>query len=353
MLVAFVSFSAHAKVNVKKIYKTDWLKVETEHFQVVTNAKSEKAELISTELEQYYYFVSEVLKIEQKPLDQKVTVLLAKSDTSFKMFGIREDFMGVYSDCGEHITIFANVARFTPSSSGRSSEGRQTILHELAHFITYNTTHDIALPTWFSEGMAEYLATYVQKEGHVVLGSTNSAAYWPKNIRPSRLFDGLDVESLLKSNSISNHSNANVRARELNEFYAYSFGMVHYLAAEPMRRAQAFKYLQLLNQQLSVDEAFEQAFDMSFAEMNQSLKAYLTSKKAKKLLFDMGEQGFVFPEFQSQHSKLEAKSALKLIVNRINAVGAPFVSAEDKEIMLKEAAGVCEAFKIEEHVAAK
>ncbi|SMF16471.1 hypothetical protein SAMN02745866_01077 [Alteromonadaceae bacterium Bs31] len=351
MLLALAPFTTSAKVNVKKIYNTNWLNVETEHFNVVSNTNAKTALLISEELERYRYFVAEVLGVEQKPLREKVTVVLAKSDSTFKMFGIRDDFVGVYSNRHEQISIFANAARFSPSSSGRSSEGRQTILHELAHFITYNTTHDIAMPLWFSEGMSEYLATYVEKNKQIVLGSRNATGYWsPKTRRSGRLFDNLDVEALLKSDTLSKHNNNTLHAREINEFYAYSFGFVHYLAGHPARRIQAFKYLQLLKQGLQVDQAFNKAFAMSYTEMTSALKSYLNGKDAKKLSYDLGKNGVEFPEFRYEQRKLAPEEALSLIINRINSVGAPFVSAEDRKIMLKEAEDFHDAFSLEQNL---
>ncbi|SMF16460.1 hypothetical protein SAMN02745866_01076 [Alteromonadaceae bacterium Bs31] len=340
VLVAQSATTLADRVNTKKIYKEKWLSLESENFTVITNAGEKKGKALTKELERFRYFMSEILSYTQAPLSKKILVIAAKSGSTFKMFGINRDYTGVFAKQGDTTTIFANSAKFAPSNNGRANQGRQVILHELAHLIAYNSPLKLAMPPWYSEGMAEYFGTYVEKDQQIMLGQMGLVQYRFYLLMNSSgtKMESIETEKLLKAESTGGSFNSSRKEeRELGRFYARSFGLVHYLNADHNRRRQMYLYLHHLYKGMSVDAAFGAAFNSSYEEMDAAVLKYLTGRYVSARVFNIGINGVTFPQIAITAEPVEADTALQLILSRINTLGLPFFSDTDKSRMLEDA----------------
>lgn len=170
LAVSFLFFSLSfcalsEEVKVKKLSKTKWAEAASENFILLTNANNKKANEMATELEEFRHFIALLLGHQQVETNKKIQVILSKNNSTFKAFGIKSNFSGIFVQDYTSQVIFSNGKGFSSSSDGKSNRGRQIILHELTHLLMNNASIGLASPLWYSEGIAEYFGTYKKKMG--------------------------------------------------------------------------------------------------------------------------------------------------------------------------------------------
>src|SRR5690606_5932153 len=168
LLVLFASQSLAGRVNVKKLHSATWIHLETQNFSVFTDANEKQAREMAEELEHFHYFLSFLLGFDQEPLSERVPVILAKNRATFAALGFPKYIGGIFVENNGYV-IFANADGFKSPAQGKGSTGRTIILHELAHLIINNSSHNLSTAYWYQEGIAEYFGTYMEKDGHVIL----------------------------------------------------------------------------------------------------------------------------------------------------------------------------------------
>lgn len=327
---------AIADINVKKINKTQWHAIETDNFSVITDAGERKGLEIAGELERFRFFISHILGYKQNPQPSRIRVFVAKSNSTYNAWGINKEFSGVYVGDGQNITFFANAKGFSTGSSGKASEGRHVILHELVHMLMYNSEvrNVLGIPTWYSEGIAEYFATYVEKKGKIYLGdmslmSNRFYSLW----RGDRIIS-IDSGELIHTGYHDRIENANRRDRLfLSKYYARSFALVHYLNSSPELRKQLIGYLYVLKQGFPIDKSFKAAFGVGFNEMDQAVYKYLNSKLVSVRIFDIGKGGVMFPEFDKRVVKLASRDLFTILIPNLQLLPEALLQEADKQKM--------------------
>lgn len=333
------AFTAVAgEVNVKKLNKLHWLRLETGNFVVVTDAKERQAGEMVQELERFRYFMALLLGYKQKSLPGKVPVVLARKDNTLEAMGIPDNYEGLFvKNAYNEITIIANAEGFRASDQGKGNEGRATVLHELVHLLIDNTSLGLAAPPWYNEGIAEYFSTYMEKDGKIILGDVSVVknrfySMLDRHGRP----ESVNTENLFKT-AQEELGIADTMSREqekfTDKFYARAFAVVHYLNADPGRRKQLLTYLYLLNKGFSVDESFEHAFNMEFAGLDDAVDGYINDRYMMARVFPMGAGGVEFPNFTYTADALKSRKALEFLVPRIVMYSNTFLGAENLEKM--------------------
>jgi hypothetical protein len=126
------------------------------------------------------------------------------------------------------------------------------------------------VPTWFNEGMAEYYSTFgISDDQKVVVGrpiASHVLLLRKKKILPLRILFQVDQKSPYYNES-----------DKQSIFYAESWALMHYLIHDKdgQRLAQTRKFLELLSTSVAMEQAFQQAFAMSFENMEKELSAYI------------------------------------------------------------------------------
>ena len=340
LLMFFSGFALADSVNVKKLNKAKWHAVTTENFYILTDAGEKKGALMARELERFRFFVSQILGYEQRPQSEKIVLFLAKSTGTFSAFGINDKFAGLYVGRAEGVTFFANAKKFTSSDTGRPNIGRQIILHELVHMLMHNSEirDQLALPTWYNEGIAEYFATYVEKRGKIYLGSMGLVGNRMYSLwQEGRGLELINIQELLSAGYHDRiESDSGKDRRYVEKFYARSFALVHYLNSSPERRLQLRQYLYALKKGFPVDESFKAVFEVSYADIDAEVDKYLNGKFVSARVFPMGGDGVVFPEFSVKANKISSREALERLIPWLQMISSAFISDEDKQRMYED-----------------
>lgn len=330
--------STAGEVNIKKLNKLDWIKLETDNFVAVTDAKERQAKEMVEELERFRHFMAFLLGYKQKGTMAKVPVILARKGSTLEAMGVPDNYAGLFvkNALGE-FAIFSNAKGFKASSQGKGNWGRSVVLHELVHLLINNTSLNLATPPWYNEGIAEYFGTYMEKDGKIMLGDVSIVkdqfySMLDQRGRP----ESVDTEKLFKTRQeelgIADNMTRD-QEKFTDKFYARSFAVVHYLNADPGRRKQLLTYLYLLNNDHPVDASFKHAFNMEFAELDSFVDGYINDKYMMARVFPMGEGGVEFPEFAHTTVALESREALEFLVPRMVLYANTFLGEENLEKM--------------------
>lgn len=328
-LIAFLpTVCISGKVDVEKLNNANWIYFETENFKVLTDAKEENTFEIISELEHFWCFLEHFfLAYEQQPLSEKVSVVAAKNNTSFKALGMPDNSSGLLFK-GYGYVIFTRCDGFSSSSKGGSNFARSVVLHELVHLFLRNSSSELALPAWYDEGSADYFGTYMERNGKVIIGDpTVLKNQFDHMLRPRWGYESVDTESLFKTSNEdldSWHKRQN-RDKYIREFYARAFLVVHYMFADTERVENLRQYLYLLKKGLSVDQSFHDAFSMTFSELDYEIDAYTKGKHMKYMVYSPVKEGLNFPDVEIEKHDMTKRDALGFIYSCIDMLPLHFL----------------------------
>ena len=336
VLLMFIPFLSWADVNIGKISKTQWRKLESEHFYMVTDAKDIQAMRMLGELERFNYFVKLIMKVPDRPLEYKVPVIAVNSSRTFKSLGLPKSIGGLFvrNDKGER-AIFAASKSFRSSSKG-ASLGRHIILHELTHLILDQAEFSISNPPWYREGIAEYFGTYREKDNQIMLGDTSilKDRFYSVFSRTGS-YQSVNTEELFKFSALSIDTDASQRDQE--SFYARSFAVVHFMNADPDRKDAMMRYLRMRYNGATVDEAFERAFGVTYAQLDEYVNEYIKGKYMYARVFEKGMFGVKFPSFEiSEPQLLSSLESVGYITEKLDYLSEDILGTGVKERMKNE-----------------
>ena len=151
--------------------KDTWTSVRSQNFFLVGNASEKEIRRVATRLEQFRDVFTKLLKGANFTTPVPTTVVVFKSDGSFKPYkpvvdGKPEDHLAGYFQPGEDVNYIA----LTPETRGDENPF-STIYHEYVHLLVNNNYGKGAVPPWFNEGLAEYYSTFeIEEDRKVYLG---------------------------------------------------------------------------------------------------------------------------------------------------------------------------------------
>jgi tetratricopeptide (TPR) repeat protein len=277
--------------------KDNWTSVRSQNFQLVGNASEKDIRLVANRLEQFRTVFALLFPALKLNSPVPTTVIVFKSNSSYKPFKVNPNVTGYFQpgDDVNYITL----------TSEKASEDQpfRTIFHEYVHLLVENTM-GAAVPLWFNEGLAEYYSTFdiTDENRKVILGDLvrNHVLYLrEQKLLPLRTLFAVDYKS-----PYYNEGN------KMNIFYAESWMLTHYLlqGESQKRRPQLARFVDLVRSKLAVDEAFQQAFQISLDAFEKDFKSYVQGAKymatavtfAKKLDFDSGMQSAPLTEGEAE-----------------------------------------------------
>ena len=241
--------------------KDTWTSVRSKNFHLVGNASEKDIRRIGVQLEQFRDVLSRLIANVKAGSSVPITVVVFKSDASFKPF--RPPSAAAYFQSGEDVNYIA-------LTSERMEENPYAaIFHEYVHFLVKNNTENV--PLWFNEGLAEYYSSFDIMDGDkkVMIGKpiSNHVLF----LREQKL---LPLETLF---AVTHDSVIYNERSKQGVFYAEAWALVHYLLlGNDGKRAPEFKqFLQLLTSNMPVESAFKQAFQTDFKTLENELKQYI------------------------------------------------------------------------------
>lgn len=296
--VVVVAFCALSLVSHSTIQAKDtWTSVHSQNFQLIGNAGEKDIRMVANRLEQFRTVFALLFPALKLNSPVPTTVIVFKSEGSYKPFKVNPNVAG-YFQPGEDV----NYITLTSEKSDDDQPFR-TIFHEYVHLLVENTMGG-TVPLWFNEGLAEYYSTFdiTDENRKVILGDLvrNHVLYLrEQKLLPLRTLFAVDYKS-----PYYNEGN------KMNIFYAESWMLMHYLlqGESQKRRPQLARFIDLIRSNLSVDEAFQQAFQISLDAFEKNFKSYVQGAKymatavtfEKKLDFDAQMQSAPVTEAEAQ-----------------------------------------------------
>jgi tetratricopeptide (TPR) repeat protein len=242
--------------------KDVWTSVRSKNFLLVGNDSEKKLREVALRLEQFREVSARLFTSINFTSPVPTTVIVFKSDSSYQPFKPTARTAG-YFQAGSDVNYITMTTQLHPGQDPLS-----VIFHEYTHLLVNNTMGNV--PTWFNEGLAEYYSTFsITADQKVVLGEPVANHHYI--LRNNKL---LPLRTLLQVDHDSPYYNGNDKE---GIFYAESWALVHYLILgnDGRRLQQLSKFLELVEANVPLEQAFPQAFQTTFEKMEGELRDYI------------------------------------------------------------------------------
>ncbi|WP_440843531.1 hypothetical protein [Sphingomonas sp. 22176] len=246
----------------------DWRVAETAHFIVYANASEAALRRNAERLEKF----DKALRLSRGILESS----LGKAGRLTVYFvgdkGRVAALAGTANVAGFYIPRAGASVAFVPGDlfgEGPFALGTQQVLqHEYAHHFLATTWPDAALPSWVSEGWAEFHATAsFDRAGNLQFGGA-----------PLYRAQGLQTVNPLPIRQILAGAAGRLRPDQREALYGRGWALVHYLSFESSRRGQLSAYLDAITRQRNPPEAAAAAFGDPDT-LDQELDRFLRQRK--------------------------------------------------------------------------
>ena len=261
-LCLLLAVSQHTPVSAKDT----WISLRTNNFLMVGNASENEIKSVGLKLEQFREAFTNIFPNIKFNTPVPTTVIVFKSDSSYAPFKPNQNTAG-YFQSGEDV----NYITLTTEVRGEQDPFR-VIFHEYTHLMVNNTFSDA--PVWFNEGLAEYYSTFsITEDQKVVLGKLIQ-----NHVLLLREKKMLPLKTLFQVDQKSPYYNERDKQ---SIFYAQSWALMHYLIVgkKAGQVEQLGKFLVLLSSKMPMEQAFQQAFGVTFDKMEKDLRDYVNQNR--------------------------------------------------------------------------
>jgi tetratricopeptide (TPR) repeat protein len=256
--ILLVLISASITINARDT----WVKVRSKDFLVIGNGSEKEITEVAVRLAQFRDVISHELSENNPSSPVPTTVIVFKSDDSYRPFKINESNAGYFQPS-------TDVNYITLSTEVRGDQDPFSIIfHEYTHLLVNNTIGNA--PPWFNEGLAEYYSTFRITDDHQVeLGRPVQ-----RHLLLLRQKTMLPLRTLFQVDYNSPYYN---EADKKGVFYAQSWALMHYLLQnkDTRRATEVRTFLNLLNTRIPLEQAFHQAFQTTLEIMETELRSYV------------------------------------------------------------------------------
>ena len=240
----------------------EWRRVDSPNFVVVGEVGARELRDIAVRFEGFRETLSRVLAEGATATAVPTVIIVFSSDRAFTP--VKPRYNGKPIEVAGYFMPRQDANYIAIVADGRP--GRlNVVFHEYAHLITSNTARNV--PTWLSEGLAEYYSTFeVTKGGQQALLGRPVGEHLDL-LREARL---LPLDELLNVDSESSLYNEGNRR---SIFYAQSWALTHLiLLGEPIRTKALLAYLTSVGAGTPPMEAWKTSFGPN---MDQELRNYV------------------------------------------------------------------------------
>ncbi len=246
------------------IEKQRWIRIRSEHFEVLSSAPQRFSMELARDLERFHAFLAgEGFRGMPTLASRSARVVVFGDEPTFRNFRRHPGIQGYMTATGDGTWLVVNAE---PNDRADS-----VAFHEFVHLAEQMGGGETR-PPWYREGLAEFLSTTRFGGGSVEVGRPPLARKrWLERGNPLPLHRVMLAEDVLDWD-----------ASELQTFYAQAWALVHFfraghLVGEQDRSAQLAAYLHRLERGEATEEAFEAAFGQTFEEIELAFLRYLTA----------------------------------------------------------------------------
>jgi len=266
-----------------------WLRISSDHFVVLTDAGEKKGHEVVARFEQMRAMFGILLGQHKLRMSEPLEIIAFRSDKDFAQIAPMSNGQPITAPAfvlTSDDRIFVVLDLFEPDSW-------RAVEHQFAHYLlNYNYPPTQA---WFDEGFAEYFSSISFTAKHAEIGSDPelNPLYQTDVLGDQNEVSGvkshteiLNAPVWLTLADLFGMKNRVANGKEGTHhtlFYAQSWMLVHYLINQN-KLAETGNYFDLVeNQKVPVEQAVQQAYGMTMAQMDKAVKDYFHSLKP---LFD-------------------------------------------------------------------
>ena len=242
-----------------------WIRAETEHFSLISGGNPEQTREVARKLELFRAVLLAITELAEIPERIPTLVYVFGDQRSFQRFQQRRLVRG--------FMIPALHRNFLVIDASEPERALPVTYHEYVHFVLTNAS-SMHFPAWYHEGFAELLSTIAPQEGTdgevLILGGVP-----PGRARWLVYGNLLSLRRVMTASDVLSWSD-----NALVMFYAQSWALTHYLhnahwVGFPRRDLAMIRYLELVHDGVHPAAAVEQAFGMTFEELERDFLGYL------------------------------------------------------------------------------
>jgi tetratricopeptide (TPR) repeat protein len=281
LLVALIPLTAAARDN-----EPQWMRVNSSHFTVVTDAGERKGHDVIVRFEQMRGVFSQLLSRSKVNMSLPIDIIALKTDKEYAQLApIRQgqpiNAPGFFIAGDDRIFIVLDVA---------ADESWRAVAHQFAHYLlNYNYP---ATPAWFDEGFAEYFSSMRPDARQVLIGGDPELNLaWKEDLIgnqiavrnvPKSLTEQLTAPVWLSMSDLFDmrHNVSNYQEGSHNTlFYAQSWITMHFLLNTNRLPQTGMLFDLVMNQKMPVNDAIQKAYGMTAAEFEKAVKDYFHAQK--------------------------------------------------------------------------
>ncbi|GAC1676523.1 MAG: hypothetical protein NVS9B5_03780 [Terriglobales bacterium] len=255
-----------------------WIRVDSAHFTVLTDAGEKKGHEVLVRFEQMRAVFGQLLLKSKLNMPQPLEIIALKSDGEYEK---------VAANPGRGLFLPAEDRNYIVLNLGQDESWR-SVLHQFAHLmLNYNYP-----PTqgWFDEGFVEYFSSLRLDNKQMEIGDDPElTAAWQRDLlgrltqkrNPPKPFTELlsnPVWLALPDLFTMRHDTSGFQENTHHTlFYAQSWIVVHYLLNKN-KLAETGTYFDLVqNQKAPAEQAIERAYGMTSVDLDKEVKDYFHS----------------------------------------------------------------------------
>ncbi len=239
-----------------------WLRLDVDGFTLIGDVSEKRLQLIASDLRFFRYAIGRY--ITSTPSGDALPIMVyAVSDDMWEDYvRPREDLAGIFVPQPFQADVLLDA-------EGGWERSRMVVYHEYTHYYIHNLDK-VPYPTWFHEGIAQFMAPMTRDGNELVLGRMPYGKWLGRNewIPMSRL---LVVDN--SSPEYLNHSGQ-------SQFYGESWLFMHYLLVDsPQRRDGINRLLSMMVNGADPASATQAAFGATPEALDAELQAYYRKQK--------------------------------------------------------------------------
>lgn len=244
-----------------------WIEVRSPHFSVITDAGERRGREVATRFEQMRAVFAKLITNAKVNLPIPLQIVAFRSTKELRQVsplwhGKPVELAGLFQPGSDRCFIMLDMSVENPWG---------VVFHEYAHQLM-NGTLSAEMDPWFEEGFAEYFSTIEVNSRQAMVGKIPPVTY--DVIRQQGMMKVADLMRVQHNSATYNES-----GDKRTVFYAESSMMVHYLFDNDLFPKLAVYFDLKFNKNLPVEDAIQQAFGMSAANFDKTIRSYVASNQ--------------------------------------------------------------------------
>jgi hypothetical protein len=284
--------SQRIEVVARKGGVSQWVRGESQHLVVYSDAREEDVTMLLGNLEKLHHLLR-IYARPARPAEQQGPKLTLYFHARLSDLGqidddLPADAVGLYSSCASGAHGFAvHLERIASLHDEQLEKSplNDTLSHAFEayarHFLYRHT--DIRAPAWFIDGFAQYFSSVRFSEQQMVVGRMpGPIAEYLRFLDGGRKYS-LEYEDLLE-NRVAGARNYAGEAGVRLEFESRAWLLTHYALSSADRRKRLSRYLALVAGGAGSTVAFERAFDLKASDLDKVMWRYSRGVEALRVV---------------------------------------------------------------------